>query len=182
MYKILTEIIKIIEPKKKKKREPDLHLMRKLKLIPCVTEICKKIAVCRKNEVKNLAKALGYVIQIYSTFVTIRENRNYMLSTNRVTALTDLLIWCMNRTNLNFFGISFLPSLCSVITTCLKHRVPYEHQHMKELLLDYLACSSIGMKLKLKFEKIANEPVDLTGALTIPQFLARAISFLEGLT
>jgi hypothetical protein len=53
--------------------------MRKLKFIPILIEICKRIQVCHKNEFKSLGKALEFVIKIISMFCTLRENRNYML-------------------------------------------------------------------------------------------------------
>lgn len=53
--------------------------MRKLKYMPILIEICKRISVCHKNEFKNLGKALDYVIKIINIFCGSRENRNYML-------------------------------------------------------------------------------------------------------
>jgi len=89
----LKEIIKILEMRK----SADLHLMRKLKFIPILIEICKRISVCHKNEFKHLGKALEYVIKIISIFCGLRENQNYMLQTNRMSALIELLNWCLNR-------------------------------------------------------------------------------------
>lgn len=43
-----------------------------------------------------------------------------------------------------------MPSLFHIITSHLKHRVPYECQQMKELLLDFLISSQIIVKLKNK--------------------------------
>lgn len=71
----LKEIIKILELRK----QVDLHIMRKLKYIPILIEICKRISVCHKNEFKSLGKILEYVIKIINTFCALRENRNYML-------------------------------------------------------------------------------------------------------
>jgi hypothetical protein len=89
----LKEIIKILELRK----QVDLHIMRKLKYIPILIEICKRISVCHKNEFKSLGKILEYVIKIINTFCALRENRNYMLQTNRMSALIELLNWCLNR-------------------------------------------------------------------------------------
>ena len=89
----LKEIIKILDLRK----QVDLHIMRKLKFIPILIEICKRISVCHKNEFKSLGKILDYVIKIISIFCNLRENRNYMLQTNRMSALIELLTWCLNR-------------------------------------------------------------------------------------
>lgn len=89
----LKEMIKILDMRK----QADLHLMRKLKFIPILVEICKRIQFCQKNEFKNLGKALESVIRIINTLCGLRENRNYMLQTNRMGVLIDLLKWCLNR-------------------------------------------------------------------------------------
>jgi hypothetical protein len=89
----LKEIIKILDMRK----TADLHLMRKLKYIPILIEICKRISVCHKNEFKHLGRVLEYVIKIIDIFCGLRENRNYMLQTNRLSALIELLNWCLNR-------------------------------------------------------------------------------------
>jgi hypothetical protein len=89
----LKEIIKILDLRK----QGDLHVMRKLKFIPILIEICKRISVCHKNEFKHLGKVLDYVINIINVFCGLRENRNYMLQTNRLSALIELLNWCLNR-------------------------------------------------------------------------------------
>ena len=91
---ILTDIIKVLE----KKNHGDLHLMRKLKLIPLLIEICKRVSTCHKHEIKQLGKLLSLVIKIVATFSSIRENRNYMFHTNRLMPLMELFSWCLNRT------------------------------------------------------------------------------------
>jgi hypothetical protein len=101
----LKELIKLLDMRK----QADLHVMRKLKYIPILMEICKRISVCHKNELKFLGKALEYVIKIISIFCNLRENRNYMLQTNRLQPLIELLTWCLNRPTQLFHGIAFLP-------------------------------------------------------------------------
>jgi hypothetical protein len=73
-----------------------------------------------------------------------------MLQTNRMLPLIELFHWCLSRQTELFFGIEFMPSLFHIITSHLKHRVPYECQQMKELLLDFLISSQIIVKLKNK--------------------------------
>jgi len=72
---ILADVQKVLA----KRNLADLHLMRKLKFIPVLVEICKRISVCPKNEIKMLGKVLSPIIKIVMTFCTLRENRNYML-------------------------------------------------------------------------------------------------------
>jgi len=83
--------------------------MRKLKFIPTLIEICKRVQVCHKNEFKPLTKLLGTVVKIIYIFSGIRENRNYMIQTNRLQPLIELMNWCLNRPTLLFYGIGFMP-------------------------------------------------------------------------
>ncbi|CDW90779.1 UNKNOWN [Stylonychia lemnae] len=174
----LKEIIKILDLRK----QPDLHLMRKLKYIPILIEICKRISVCHKNEFKYLGKMLDYVIKIINIFCGLRENRNYMLQTNRMLALIELLNWCLNRPTQLFYGIIFMPTLFHILTLHVKHRAPYECQQMKEMFVEYLICSQITIKIKSKFQ-IINGPLDLSEMMgQVPLFLLKSAAFIESLT
>lgn len=174
----LNSLISIIS----RKRQEELHLLRKLKIIPWVTEILKRISVCPRNEIKDLVRIIEPVIKILLIFVSTRENRDYMLSTNRVIILTDLLIWMINKPMHMFFGCNFIPQLFEVITICLKHKAPYGHIQMKALLIDLILCSPILRRLKSKFESVMG-PLHLTGKLSlIPAIIWKGLSFLEVIT
>ena len=54
-------------------------LFRKLKFIPTLVDICKRILIAHRQEFKALGKAIDLSIRIISIFCTQRENRNYML-------------------------------------------------------------------------------------------------------
>lgn len=90
-----------------------------------------------------MGKAIEWSIKIISIFCTMRENKNYMLQTNRLVPLFDLLHWCLNRATQLFYGIGFLPQLFQLLTLHLKHRCPYECMQSKEYLIELLLCSSI---------------------------------------
>ena len=119
---ILNDVIKVLDMK----NMADLHIMRKLKFIPTLIDICKRISLCLRQELKHLGRTLGLVIKIILQFCSTRENRNYMLQTNRLMPLIELFNWCLNRSTEIFFGIDFLPNLCHILTTHLRHRVPFE--------------------------------------------------------
>ena len=63
-------------------------------------------------------------------------------------SLLELLYWSLNRSTQIFFAIDFLPDLFAIFTGILKHRVPYECQQMKELLVDLLISSQVPQKLR----------------------------------
>jgi hypothetical protein len=44
-------------------------LFRKLKFIPTLVDICKRILICPKNEFKHLGKAIELSIKIISVFI-----------------------------------------------------------------------------------------------------------------
>ena len=161
---ILNDVLKVLE----KRGAGDLHLMRKLKFVPIMVDsICKRISTCPKGKLSNLAKVISLCIKILAKFCSIRENRNYMIQTNRLMPLIDLLSWCLNRQTELFFGIEFMPGLFQTITTHLKHRVPYECQMLKEHMTDLLISSSIPAKLKNKLAIVkslqSNENEDSLG-------------------
>ena len=81
-------------------------------------------------------KSIELAMQILHIFVSIRENMDYMLSTNRILLLTDLLIWTLNKPMPQFFASTYAPQLLEVITICIKHRISYENQQMKALFIE----------------------------------------------
>ena len=90
----MNDVVKVLE----KRGAGDLHLMRKLKFVPTMVDmICKRITTCPRSKLGALAKVIHLVIKILSKFCTLRENRNYMIQTNRVMPLIELLSWCLNR-------------------------------------------------------------------------------------
>lgn len=177
---ILNDVIKVLDLKK----IADLHLMRKLKFIPTLIDMCKRISVCPRGELKYLGKTLGLVIKIIQQFSSLRENRNYMLQTNRLMPLIELFNWTLNRSTEVFFGIDFLPNLFNILTSHLRHRVPFECQQLKELTVDYLISSTITAKLKAKHAIIRQiPPNELQESMgQIPFFLLKSTTFLEALT
>ena len=68
------------------------------------------------DEIKDLIRSIELAMQILLIFVTTRENRDYMLSTNRVMLLTDLLAWTLNKPMHLFYGSTYVPQLLEVIT------------------------------------------------------------------
>jgi hypothetical protein len=174
----LKEMIKILEQKK----QNDLHIMRQLKIINCLVEVLKKPAVCHKSEIKNLGKIIELVVKILMYFSSSLENRNYMVVTNRMTVIADLLLWVLNKPTKIPLGISFLPDLIYLITIHIKHRIPFEHLSMKDDFLEYLFLSNILVKFKQKYTSLVG-PIDLTSGFgAFPLVLLKSLGMIEAMT
>lgn len=124
----LKELIRIFEHKK----QNDLHIIRQSRIIHFLMEVLKKPPVCLKTEIKQLGKVIEFIIKILIIFITARENRNYMIVTNRLSVLVDLLLWILNKPTKIPMGIPFLPDLIYLITVHIKHRIPFEILAMKD--------------------------------------------------
>jgi hypothetical protein len=174
----LKETIRILEQKKIN----DLHIMRQTKIIQCLVEVLKKPAVCHKGEIKNLGKILEHVVKIISTFSTLLENRNYMVVTNRLSVIVDLLMWILNKPSKIPLGISFLPDLIYLITIHIKHRIPFEHLPMKDDFIELILLSNVLVKFKQKYCSLVG-PIDLTtGFGSFPLFLLKSLGMIDALT
>jgi hypothetical protein len=174
----IKDLIKILEQKK----QNDLHIMRGLKVIHCLVEILKRPAVCHKSEIKNLGKIIELVVKVLMYFSTLIENRNYMVVTNRMSVIVDLLLWVLNKPSKLPLGISFLPDLIYLITIHIKHRIPFEYLSMKDDFLEYLFISNILIKFKQKYTSLVG-PIDLTSGFgSFPLVLLKSLGMIEALT
>jgi hypothetical protein len=174
----LKDLIKLLEQKK----QNDLHIMRGLKIIHCLAEILKKPAVCPKSEIKNLGKNLELVVKVLMYFSSIIENRNYMVVTNRMTVIADLLLWVLNKPSKIPLGISFLPDLIHLIIIHIKHRIPFEYLSMKDDFIENLFLSNILVKFKQKYTSLQG-PIDLTSGFgSFPLVLLKSLGMIEALT
>ena len=175
---LLKDLIKLLDQKK----QNDLHILRQVKLIHCLVEVLKKPAACHKSEIKSLGKIIELIIKILTIFSTLLENRNYMIVTNRISVIADLLLWVLNKPTKIPLGISFLPDLISIITIHIKHRITFEYLYMKDDTLEYLFLSNIPIKFKQKYYNL-NGPIDLSSGFgSFPLVLLQSLGMFESLT
>jgi len=175
---ILKDIIKLLDNQK----EADLHIMRQLKFIPILMEVCKRVSVCHKNEQDALLRALDSAIKILAKFCGLIDNRTYMIVTNRLVPLIDLLIWCLNRPTKFVYSLTFVPHLFTILGRHLNHRLHMENEGYKEDIIEYVFCSGLIIKLQQKFMSF-NGGLDLTTSMgKVPLALLKSVSFLEILT
>ena len=175
---LLKDLIKILDQKK----QNDLNLLRQNRVIYSLVEVLKKPASCHKSEMKSLGKILELILKILYMFSSLLENKNYMIVTNRVSVLADLLLWVLNKPSKIPLGISFLPDLIQIITIHIKHRIAFECLLMKEDLLEYLLLSNIVMKFKQKYISVSG-PIDITtGFGSFSLVLLKSLGMFEALT
>lgn len=105
---ILKEVVKILAQRK----EADLHIFRRMKYIPCLMEIIQKVNVVPKNEIKSLEKLFESVVRVISLFCSIRQNRLYLINSNRLLPLAKLLFWTLNRYQKDKFSKGSHPRYC----------------------------------------------------------------------
>lgn len=147
-------------------------------------EVCKRVFCCHKNDLKPLGRILELQMKILAVFTMIRENRIYLLLTNRLIILVELLMWCLTSKDSKFMlGIPFLPSLLQILTVHVKQRVDYQHLLCKEAFIQYMICYGVLTKLKTKVFQFVSGPLDLSDTKnTIPNLLLNSVNFLEAVT
>ena len=175
---MLKELIKILEQKK----QNDLNILRQTRVIYSLVEVLKKPASCHKSEMKSLGKVLELILKILNSFSSLLENKNYMIVTNRISIVADLLLWVLNKPTKIPLGISFLPDLIQIITVHIKHRIAFESLLMKEYLLEYLLLSNIVGKFKAKYISLTGPAEITTGFGSFPLVLLKSLAMFETLT
>lgn len=174
----LKEGIKLLE----QRREADLHIMRQLKFVPLMMEICKKLTMCHRNEINDILRTLDVSSNLMSLFCGLVDNRTYMLITNRLIPLVDLLLWCLNRPTKFVYSLAFVPVLFNILTTHLKHRLTPDRSAFKEYLIEYIFSSGFLLKIKQKFMSF-NGGLDLSTCMgKVPLALLKSLNFIEMLT
>jgi len=176
----MKEILKIID----QHIDADLQLLRHMRCIHLLVEICKRVFCCPKGELKSLGKIIEMVMKILSGFTTLRENRIYLLVTNKLIVLVELLMWCLMNINVKFVvGIPFLPTLFQILTVHIKQKVEHEQLKYKDAFIQYIYCYGVLNKLKTRVFQVVNGPLDLTDAKNVvPSLLLSCVMFLESLT
>lgn len=170
------ELLKISEQKK----QSDLHIFRQTKIIHYIFELMKKPQICYKSEIRALGKALEQGIKIIMSFVVLRENKTYLLTTNKITICIDLLIWLLNKPSKLPLSFNFIPDLVNLITVSLKFKLSYEYKSIKDDLVDYILYSNLLMKIKSKFIEVQG-PLEITSNNlgSFPLFLIKSLQMID---
>lgn len=62
-----------------------------------------------KSELDDWLKAVDASMTVLVLVVQLQENRTYMLLTNRLVPLVELLLWCLNRPTKSVYSLSCVP-------------------------------------------------------------------------
>ena len=125
---------------------------------------------------------MDLIVNILYKFITLRENRIYLLVTNRLISLVDLLIWCLVKTPKFIFGITFIPHLLHIFTVTIKQRLPFEYLKFKEEFISYIICSNLLSKITNKIYNSVNGPLDLSEMGSLPSLILYSMTFIEAIT
>jgi hypothetical protein len=71
--------------------------------------------MAHKNDLEELMSIINLGINIILHFIELEENRIYMLVTNKLLGLIDLLVWCLNRPTKFVYSLSFVPNIFYIL-------------------------------------------------------------------
>jgi hypothetical protein len=163
-------------------RDVELHILRQLKFIPLIIDLFKRVSVCHKNELSALLKVLDSVIKLLYLFSSLTDNRSYMILTNRIIPLIDLLSWCLNRPTKFIYSLPFVPVLFQIISKHLRHHISPEYAELKQHIIDYIFISGLLVKLKQRFICFYSG-LDLSMSNgKVPLAILKSLQFLETLS
>ena len=111
-------------------------------------EVFKKVNFCPKTDFNDFIKILESSTKVLSSFCGQKDNRTYMLITNRSANLIDLLLWCFNRPVKFIYSLNFVPNIFHIMISMIKHRIPLEHEEFNEGLFELIFCSGLILKIK----------------------------------
>jgi len=97
--------------------------MRQLKFIPSIMEVIKKVYTCPKHEIKFMLKSLEGISRLLVIFSGQMDNRSYMMITNRLIPLCDLILWILSKSPKVIHSVNYLQHLFNILTIHIKHRL-----------------------------------------------------------
>lgn len=130
-FDLVSQQIKDVQKILESRREADLIIIRLSKFIPLIIEVCKRITTCHNKEINQMLNLIHIIVNILTLYCGFSDNRNYMIVSNRLIVLCDLLSWCLHRPSQFAQSIEFLPNLFYLIQIHVKHRVELKFQNMK---------------------------------------------------
>lgn len=175
---ILSDLWKILE----KNVENDLHVLRQVRFINSYIEFVKTVNVSLKFEMPILIDIFNDHFKIFARLMLLRENRNFLLITNRALPLVDLLIWSWNQSSKFLQCLDYIPQIMHIITLLLKSKLPEDKSCFKSSLIEYICFSGFLSKIKSKFITFNESMEAVESTHRTSNIIAKTLNFLETLT
>lgn len=175
---ILSDFSKILE----KNVENDLHILRQIRFINVFVDLFRTITTTPKINNLNLIELFNEHFKIFSKIMLIKENRVFLLLTNRAIPILDLLIWSWNLSTKFLQCLQYIPMLLQTLSLLLKSKVPKDKAYFKSFFVEYLIFSGFILKIKAKIVGTDfNANLDDSKS-KIQNVLQKVLQFLETLT
>ena len=120
--------------------------------------------------------------KIFARLMLLRENRNFLLITNRALPLVDLLIWSWNQSAKFLQCLDYIPQIMHIITLLLKSKLPEDKNFFKSSLIEYICFSGFLSKIKSKFITFNESAEVVESTHRTSNIIAKTLNFLETLT
>jgi hypothetical protein len=175
---ILSDLWKILE----KNIENDLHVLRQVRFINSYIEFFKTVNVSLKFEMPILIDIFNDHFKIFARLMLLRENRNFLLVTNRALPLVDLLIWSWNQSSKFLQCLDYIPQIMHIITLLLKSKLAEDKDYFKSSLIEYICFSGFLSRIKSKFITFNESMEAVESTHRTSNIIAKTLNFLETLT
>jgi hypothetical protein len=107
-------------------------------------ELCKKITFCNKKDKNQLLLIIDIAIRtVLNSFCGLIDNRTYMIITNRLVPLIDLLNYCLGFPTKVVYSLGFVPTVFQILTRHIKHKMnrnDLDYVSLKEETIEYIFC------------------------------------------
>lgn len=175
---ILQDVSKILE----KNVESDFHILRQIRFMSLFIELLKGVLTSPKINSLKLIEIFNDHFKTISKLVLVKENRIYLLLTNRVIPIVDFLIWSWNLSTKFIQCLQYIPQLLQTITLILKSKLPKEKQIYKSLLIEYLVFSGFILKVKAKLGNLNFGIGNDDGNSKVQNIVGKVLQLMETLT
>lgn len=178
MGEVLTEIHRVID----KHEESDYVILRQVRFIDIMTEFFKSSHSCCKFEKAKFIEVLNSHFKILNKLAVLKENRKYMLLTNRVIPIIDLLSWSWCHQSGLIVFLEYIPKLLGLLTILLKQKLEKEYDDLRRLYIDYIFFCGFFDRVHKKFN--THNPYIEDSALSFKTSLRtiRTLNFIEVMT
>ena len=147
------EIAKILD----KNREADLHFLRQARFPMLFTEFCKSVLCSPKFEIQAVVEILNENIGSFLKMCLLKENRSFLLLVNRVIPLQELVGWAFSCPTKLMLSLTFLPIALQILSLLLRHKLPPEHDFLRELHLEIFFFSGTLSRIREKLNVFATD-------------------------